>query len=620
MINENKITSLVKATHPKLLKMKIIIKSCISLLILVTLVSCSTSEKQRLIDNSKKYLPSEKGKMLIIKSVEEDNEKFDPTYNALKIFTPTTANHYHSKRIGMDNHPTRTSARYVVDLLETGIQKNQERALKVIEALLSAQDVNPENETYGIWPYHFEEPLEKMNRPDWNWADFISVQLLEAYMRFNEILPDDLKKKMEESIIHAARSIEKRDVKPGYTNIAIMGTLVTHLAAHLFDIPDLKAYADMRMNRFYDYTKQLNGFVEYNSPTYTQVALNELMRMKQYILDEATLEMVDYCYYAGWGVLASHYHSPTSQLAGPHSRSYSTLLRDSFYDFLYGASDGVIKVGNARRPDNYYKLQHGIPGDYLKNFTSVPENIVQIDTFNLNDNPPIGYTFLTSDYCFGTVNRCTSWKQRRPYIIYWGNIANPRFLRVRLIHDDEDFGIGNIFSVQHENEALTSMNFATDGGDYHISIDRLKDSKFSASNVRLRFEMADQNLVDNINLAKDGFSVQDDSLIINIKMLKAVFTEMNIKVEKGHDNSLSWVDYIIYQGKDKIFNLAEMQEACFAWHTAIQSGNQAENISSATLTQSENQIELKSERMSLIIPGKPDVEKMLQKSFIAKRY
>jgi hypothetical protein len=77
-----------------------------------------------------------------------------------------TANHYHSKRIGMENHPTRAAANYTVELLETGIKKNQDRAFKVIDSLLAAQDVNPENETYGIWPNYFEEPLEKMNRPD----------------------------------------------------------------------------------------------------------------------------------------------------------------------------------------------------------------------------------------------------------------------------------------------------------------------------------------------------------------------------------------------------------------------------------------------------------------------
>jgi hypothetical protein len=94
------------------------------------------------------------------------------------------------------------------------------------------------------------------------------------------------------------------------------------------------------------------------------------------------------------------------------------------------------------------------------------------------------------------------------------------------------------------------LNFATDGGDYHISIDRIKEGKFSASDVRLRFEMADQNP-------------------------------------------------------------AEVQEACFTWHTVIHSGNQAGNTSSATMAESENLIGLKTEQMSLTIPGKPDVENNL---------
>ncbi len=123
----------------------------------------------------------------------------------------------------------------------------------------------------------------------------------------------------------------------------------------------------MRMKRFYDYTKKLGGFVEYNSPTYTRVALDELVRMKQYILDPATLEMVDFCYYTGWKVLSSHFHAPTGRLAGPHSRSYSTLHRSSFFDFLYGASDGKVNVDEAKKPLNYYKLQHKIPVDLLAN-------------------------------------------------------------------------------------------------------------------------------------------------------------------------------------------------------------------------------------------------------------
>lgn len=291
--------------------------SIISLLLLV--FGCKPSVHQALIENSKKFRPDEEVRALMIKEVNAMEDKFDPEYNSLKTFIPKTANRYHSTRVGMYNHPVRGTSRYAVKLLETGDPGYIERAHKVIEAIIAAQDQDSASETYGIWPYYFEEPLDQMNKPDWNWADFNSVSLLEAYMKYNDLLADDLKEKMKASIIHASYSIKKRDVKPGYTNIAIMGTLVTHLAGQLFGVVDLQEYADMRMKRFYDYTRQLGGFVEYNSPTYTRVALDELVRMKQYILDPSTLEMVDYCYRTGWKVLATHFHRPTGQLAGPHS-------------------------------------------------------------------------------------------------------------------------------------------------------------------------------------------------------------------------------------------------------------------------------------------------------------
>lgn len=579
----------------------------------VSCFQCSNpkTEKQILIENSKKYLPSEEEKRHLIKVVEADNKNFNPEYNALKIFTSATANHYHSKRVGMYNHPIRQNTGYALDLLETGIPENQQRAFLVIEAVLNAQDTIRANDTYGIWPYYFEEPLEKMNRPDWNWADFNSVKLLEAYMKFYEIIPDELLQHMEESIIHASYSIKKRDVKPGYTNIAIMGTLVTHLAGHLFDNQELKEYADMRMKRFYDYTKELGGFVEYNSPAYTRVALDELVRMKQYITDTETLEMVDYCYNIGWKVLATHFHAPTGQLAGPHSRSYSTLRRSGFYNFLYGASNGKIGIGDAKKPIEYYKLQHEIPVELLHDFLEIKGERIQIDTFSLNENPPIGYTFLHPDYCFATVNCCTTWKQRRPYIAYWGNKENPKFFRVKLMHDDEDFGIGNIFSVQDKNEVLTAMNFATNGGDYHISIDRLKEAKFKAGDVRLRFEMAAAETIKNIILKKDGFSLIDGQIQIDINMLKSMFGKQQIQVEKGGEGDLSWVDYIIYKGAEKEFDLSKIEEACFAWQTTVNktSGEKAEII------ESENQIEIRTVNMSLTVPVKPDKENTLQKSF-----
>ncbi len=319
-------------------------------------------------------------------------------------------------------------------------------------------------------PIISKEPLAQMNKPDWNWADFIGVDLLETYMKHYDALPDDLRSDMAEAIVHASHSIRKRDVKPGYTNIAIMGTLVTYLSAHLFDLPETKAYADMRLRRFYDYTLDLGGFAEYNSPTYTRVALDELCRMRQYILEPDAKELINYCYETAWEVLASHFHPPTAQLAAPHSRSYATLLREDFYDLLYGASQDAIDYHQAQLPVNYYKLQHELPTDLVPRFLQLTQAKVEIDTFSVGDNPVVGYTYLHPKYCVGTANRSTTWQQRRPLVAYWGTPEQPRYLQPKLLHDHVEFAAGNIFSAQDENRVLTALNLATDGGDYHISM------------------------------------------------------------------------------------------------------------------------------------------------------
>jgi len=584
----------------------------------IILLSCSAppSEKQQLLQNAQQYRLTETEQQQLIKELEELEENFNPENNFLKVYRDASANRYHSTMVGMEVHPVRKTIRYAVDLLASGEPAYRERAFAVIEAIISVQDQDTAHNTYGIWPYHYEEPLEAMNKPDWNWADFVSVELLEAYMKYYDILPDDLKEKMQASIIHASRSIQKRDVKPGYTNIAIMGTLVTHLTAHLFDIPDLKAYADMRMKRFYDYTQKLGGFAEYNSPTYTRVALDELQRMRQYILNPSTLEMVNYCYRVGWEVLASHFHPTTAQLAGPHSRSYATLLRDRFYGLLYTASGKALAYNDAKIPEVYFTLEHAIPEDLLPYFKEITTERVEIDTFSFDENPVAGYTYLTPEYCVGTANRSTTWQQRRPYLAYWGTVENPRYLRVRLLHDFEDFGIGNIFSVQEKSEVLTAMNFATNGGDYHISIDRLEGGKFEAEDVRLRFEMADASIAEKISVKNDGFTVMDESITLDVNMLHSVFGDHTISIEKDSDEETCWVDYIIYAGDNQDFDLTKIEKACFAWHTQITANETSVNQGEVQVQEEGGRISVQKGGLQLSVPVTPALEKELQSGVV----
>ena len=587
----------------------------------IHLASPKFTERERLLENAGRYLPNRAQQEALVAELKEQEENYDTAVHLLTRYIPPTANHYHTNLIDTTAHPFRQSASYAADLMDSGVPEYQQRAFRVFEQVIAHQDQQPRHDTYGIWPYHLEEPLPQMNKPDWNWADFIGVDLLETYMKHHDALPDDLRSDMEAAIVHASHSIQKRDVKPGYTNIAIMGTLVTYLTAHLFDLPELKAYADMRLRRFYDYTVDLGGFAEYNSPTYTRVALDELCRMRQYILEPEAKELINYCYNTSWEVLASHFHPPTAQLAAPHSRSYATLMREDFYNMLYGASQGTIDYQQAQLPADYYKLQHELPADLVPRFLQLTQTKVETDTFSVGDNPVVGYTYLHPQYCLGTANRSTTWQQRRPLVAYWGTPEQPRYLQPKLLHDQVEFAAGNIFSVQDKNRVLTALNLATDGGDYHISIDRLPDGVFRANDLRLRFELGGALAYDKITITPEQLiQVRDEAIRLDIQLLQALFDDKKIsRMEKGKDEERSWVDLIIYTGPEKAFDLKQIKQASFGWSTHIYANEEQQARSAPKATAKNGRAQLRWNELQLSAPVKPDTEEVLQQSFSTKQ-
>ena len=577
------------------------------------------SDKERLLTNARRYLPNQAQQEVLIYALQQRAADYDPAVQLLKKYVPPTANHYHTNLIDTTAHPFRESTYYAADLMDSGLPEYQQRAFDIFRTVISHQDQDTTHDTYGIWSYHLEETLPQMNQPDWNWADFIAVPMLETYMKHYAVLPPALRQSMEEAIVHASRSIQKRDVKPGYTNIAIMGTLVTHLSAHLFDLPDLKEYAAMRLRRFYDYTAELQGFAEYNSPTYTRVALDELCRMQQYILDAEARQMIDFCYLTGWQVLAEHFHPPSGQLAGPHSRSYSTLLRDDFYDFLYGASQDQIDYRQAQLPVDYYKLQHQIPASLVHKFRQLPMERIERTTFSTGDNPVVGYTYLHPRYCIGSVNRSTTWQQRRPLVAYWGTPEQPRYLQPKLLHDGVEFAAGNIFSVQEGNAVLTTLAFATDGGDYHISIDRLPDGIFRARDLRLRFELGGTNLLDSLTVDGRAITLRDGAVQLDINLLQALFGGQEVRdIETGHDDERCWVDVVLYAGEERAFDLKQMSEAALSWTTRLWTEDDLTQWAEPAATVEGQRVELRWDQLELTAPVKPATEAELQRGFTSR--
>ena len=506
-------------------------------LIIIILVGCSfiTCSAQKGNSGFIKYQPVQltpSEKQTLKETLKELHERYDPEE---KMITSTLHGYnYHTDAESGVFHDIRSSFSYAVSLLDLGDKQYTQRAFDVIEKTISLQDQDTTSRSCGVWPYYQEEPLATKKTPiDYNWADFNAVYLLDVWMGHQEEIPSALKPTIKNSIILAAKAIKKRNCQPGYTNIAIMGIYVTYMVSHLFDLPEMQEYAQNRMKKFYDYTLDKGGFTEYNSPTYTFTALDELYHMKMHIMEPSAKQMIDSLYSIGWEMIAKHYHQPTGQWAGPHCRSYSTLVSPSFYAILKEGSNGKVVTGiEGKRRD--MKIKHQIPEYLLHYFLSPKYPRTEIDTFEKVSPKIIGTTYLTVRYVLSTANLSSFWNQRRPFLAYWGDLKNPKYLQVRFLHDDYDFTSVNFQSQQKDGKVLAGISFSTNGGDKHPSFDRLKDGKFKAKDLRLRFEFGNVKTEDlPIPASDNAISISFSGLQFDLQLYQIIFDQFKGHWEKG---------------------------------------------------------------------------------------
>jgi len=536
---------------------------------------------------------SQQQKAGFLKALSKQDVRYDPAEKMIR--RPFSSPGYHTTLKAGYVHPTRDSLNYAVALLDSGEPDRCERAQEILRKVISLQDQNPNSRTYGIWSWFMEEPLEKMSPPDWNWADFCGTQLLQVVRDHMHRLPDELEQQVKDSILHAAYSIKRRNVGPGYTNIAVMGTYVTLTAGEVFGVDELADYGKKRLKRFYDFTFEQGSFREYNSPTYTVVAIKELSRMLRHVKDPDSQKLLRELNRFAWYHLARRFHSPSRQWAGPHSRCYSTLLRNSTLIFIQQATAGRIHF--LPENDTFVSLDaHRIgaecPQDFFHYLTDFPKPRLEIETFTRNapdKHDIIGTTYLHPDYTLGSVNIGDLWNQRRPLLAYWNTDTGVVAMRLRCLHDGYDYSSASIFTVQDESDVLGAVVFAIDRGDTHISLDRLKNATIKAKDLRIRLQF--EGAIDDLKLpipAKPILSKAEGAgthepikfssgpINCDFQIAHAVFGDYPVKTEVGRNGITAWLDVVLYQGAEKELKFAEISEASVIFALSVNS--QPENV------------------------------------------
>jgi hypothetical protein len=454
-----------------------------------------------------------------LETLKSADERYDP--DACMTRRPFSSPGYHTALQGGFVHPTRESLSYAVTCLDAGDEEHLHRAEDILLKVTSLQDSNPSSRTYGIWSWFLEEPLDKMGAPDWNWANFCGVSLLQVLLYHRSRISEVVRTKIEESLRHACESIMRRDVGPGYTNIAVMGIYVTLVSGERLGWREVEAYGLKSLKRFHDYTMDRRSFDEYNSPTYTRVAISEIARMLHDVQNPEALAKIGELDELIWHHLARRFHAPTRQWAGPHSRCYSTLQGRDFIAFLQAASDGKLSFLPQEEVTSWPRDFVRMPGSVLPYFEPLREPRTEMEVFApaSNDAPAtVGTTYLHPEFTLASVNHSMLWNQRRAVVAYWGSAEEPSYLHLRFLHDGYDFSSAWVFTAQHEGSLLAAVTFVTDSGDTHPGLDKVKDGRIRAHDLRLRLEIGgaaakqvqsrEWNIAEPLVLALHGIDLQ----------------------------------------------------------------------------------------------------------------
>lgn len=480
---------------------------------------------------------------------------------------PQQGGGYHSRYSGIV-HPTRETANFVnlVYLLEDS--QRMPLAEKSILALLQIQDLDQNSKTYGLWPYLLEENLQQMMTPDFNWANFVSNQLVYVLKKRSNYLSAEMQKRLIESLIAAAECTKRRNVAPDYTNVSFMSIVTLACAGEIGDMPQLLNIAKQRLQKACSYNRYSGNFSEYNSPVYSLVSIEELTRLK-FLIDDADCKCcADDLLQLAWESLLKHYDRIRYQLCPPHSRAYCDfILNRDLETMIYVATDG--KYGDpGDGMSTFFKLPLKLPAE-LETYLSEPpkDNYIEEIFYHQNtirdaeeemviipdmDCPDLkAYSYISKRYSMGAFEKTDLWAQRRTDMIYWGNAADLKAIRFRCIATDTDYCSAMAYSAMFQNGILSTAGFAVDHGAFHYLLDHDKNGILKTQKLFFCFDIMGKEI--EIRQKQNQFIVYDEGTSIFIHIVKAVFDDQDMMCAINHQKNR--IEVICYEdGREVDFN------------------------------------------------------------------
>lgn len=428
---------------------------------------------------------------------------FDSQRNVLKTLWKESPGYHTTLPVGVMVCSTKDNLTYALALLASGSDSSIRRAESVVSQMLELQDRDSSSPTYGIWPWFADEPLTAMRPPDWNWADFCGIRLAHILNVYGCHLAGDLQKRIKSSLRAAAYSIFRRNVGPGYTNIAIKGAVVCAVAGEVIGDDLLVDYARRRLQNFLSFTEEAGGFNEYNSPPYGVLVLTEVERGLLMIKDGEIRKSLRCVHELCWSMFAATLHLPTGQICGPQTRAYHDLLTADMIAILeVGLGLPLFRPslrGELSFPgvEQVCLIPRVLCSDTIKErlFRGTKERFERHD-FHRSTNSQkhrSAAVWMTEHACLGSMNVGTFWTQQHAIAGYWRTGESVAVVRVRFQRNGRDFASAVVRTSQEMNELLAGISLSTNKGDFHDHLDRPSGGRFETTELCLVIEVLAQN-------------------------------------------------------------------------------------------------------------------------------
>lgn len=205
----------------------------------------------------------------------------------------------------------------------------------------------------GRFPWTFDSNVSL----DGNGVQFFALPMLRTIVHYGDRFGAETLARWRRNITMAAVAVFEEGNGPGteaqpyYTNIATMRLVNLHLCAQVLGNATVRAQADAATAAWTTLVDGA-GFHEYSSPTYTAVAIANLVGGAASVSDAGVSAVLHRYALFIFAHSAAGYFAPARELAGAHSRDYDFIFGSAGMDWAFALS-GMAAAGGVADADDF---------------------------------------------------------------------------------------------------------------------------------------------------------------------------------------------------------------------------------------------------------------------------